>query len=233
MRKRQISKALQDETVRFEAEVIANSDDRPGLSTDERIAAVARDNAKVEEWLAKQQHPATEWTWTPQASVVGRLNLAIISLYERDFRSAGNPAFVWTARQKARELSIAKDAPGLQWIEDYIDATTEHMAGLVNNPPKVDAERSGTSKRKPSANDHIAEALGFAPRGRGESASFSDAQLRIRNWQLGCEVLTCLPRERYKEDRAVQYVAEQHNIGKTTVGDAWRLFKTELDLKFR
>jgi hypothetical protein len=219
MRKRQISKGCRTKSSDFSAEMIANSDDRPGLSTDERIAAVARDNAKVREWL-DEQGPVTEWksTWGPPAR--DGWALRIIALFEGYYSSTGNPAFVWGARQIARDLlpNLPKNAPGLQWIEAYIDAATERMAGLVSNPPKEEV------------NNHIAEALGFDPHpGRGQGSALSKAQRVIRDVRLAGDVLARLPHEGEKEEHAVAYVAAQNGLKPTTVWNAFRRYRSEIN----
>lgn len=212
MWKRQLSKAADDEFAGYAVEV--NAADRAGLSAEDRCEAAKHDNERVREWLAKQ-HLSDEWAWEPPAR--DGLALAIIARFERHYRSFGNPAFVWAARQIARELLpyLPKDDPGLRWVEAYVDATTDRMAVLVNDPPKEDV------------NGRIAEALGFdSSPGRGQGSPFSSARRVIRDGRLAAEVLARLPHEGGKEGRAIAYVADKNELKKTTVGNAFRSLKT-------
>jgi hypothetical protein len=176
--------------------------------------AVHHDNARVAD---AEQDPATEWTWEPLKR--DSWALAIIAAFERHYRDRGNPAFVWAARQIARDLlwNLPRDAPGLQWIEAYIDTVTERMAGLVSAPPSKEL------------NNHIAEALGFDPHpGPGQGSALSDAQRVIRDVRLAGEVAALLPHVGDKEWLAVEDVMKRNGLGRTTVWDAFRKYGPEL-----
>jgi len=79
-------------------------------------------------------------------------------------------------------------------------------------------------------NNHIAAALGFDPTpGRGQGSAFSIAQRILRDGKLAAEVLARLPFENGKEELAIAHVAARNKLGKTTVGNAFRSFKAQLN----
>jgi hypothetical protein len=142
-----------------------------------------------------------------------------IETFKRDYETTGNPLFVWAAFQVAGDLP-KEPAPGQeaawQWIKDYFSAAGERLMTSITNPPATDA------------NKQIAACFGFDPNpGRGRGSPFSEAGKRIRDRKLALAVGRRLPRERYKETLAIEYVATENGLGISIVREAWATYKKD------
>jgi hypothetical protein len=215
MRRPRLSKADEEELTRLAR--AGNVAQQPGLDPQASERAAAVDNERVPEWLGEEEHrPGGAWVWVPPNRE--RLALVIIARFERHHVDTGNPAFVWAARQVARDILPHFSGEPLQWIETYLDDTSSRMAALIDNPPKA------------GVNKHIAAALGFDPTpGPGQGSAFSIAQRIIRDGKLAAEVLARLPFENGKEELAIAHVAARNKLGRTTVGNVFRSFKAQIN----
>ena len=215
MRRTRLNKSDEEELTRLAR--AGNATQRPGLDPQASKQAAAVYNERALGWLGEEEHrPAEAWVWLPPNRE--RLALVIIARFERHHVDTGNPAFVWAARQVARDNLPHFSSEPLQWIEAYLNDTASRIAALIDNPPKTDV------------NNHIAAALGFDPTpGRGQGSAFSIAQRILRDSKLAAEVLARLPFENGKEELAIAHVAARNKLGKTTVGNAFRSFKAQIN----
>jgi hypothetical protein len=156
------------------------------------------------------------WIW--EEPIRERLAIAIIALLERHYAETKNPALVWHARQTALEFLPHLDSPALRWIDEYLAEVTAQLVALIEHPPPRDV------------NSCIAAALGFdATPGAGRGSAFSETRRLIRDITLATQVVHRLPSEDGKEWLAINHVAEKNRLSVSTVGNAFRSLKANIN----